>query len=395
MEQGKGEGGQSKLRILFYVAALNGGGAEKHLVRIINQIDRGRFEPILVLARSGGAYDRCVRRDVRTVVLHRSAFLPVCRKLRAAIRHHQPRVVFSLLDPSNIQCLIATRCLARRPKVIVGVQNTPSMAYRGPWWSRRRILMALMSTLYPAADCVVASSRAVRGDLRSLSPAAARRCQVIHNAGYDESVLEGATELAPEIRGDGPLLVGCGRLTKQKGFPQLLEALAMLRQSVPARLCLVGEGPDRCLLQEQVRSLRLRDSVDIVGFQSNPFRFMAAADVFVLSSLWEGFGNVIVESMACGTPVVATSCRSGPDEIIEDRVNGMLVPPDNPRALADALTHLLTDTGLYRRLRENGKRRARDFSVESITRRYEQLFVALADEQPSTRAAAVPLEAKT
>ncbi len=395
MARSEDEARGARLRVLFYIAALNGGGAEKHLVRIINRLDREQFEPVLVLARSGGAYDACVRKDVPTVVLHKTGFISVCRELRSAIRRHQPHVVFSLLDPSNIQCLMATRGLAHRPKTVVGVQNTPSMAYHGPWWSRRRLLMSLMSALYPVADCVVASSRAVRDDLRSLSPTVAQHCRVIHNAGYDERVLRGATEQAPEIGSDGPLVVACGRLTKQKGFTHLLDALAILRRTIPARLCLVGEGPDHCLLQSRVRSLRLDESVHLVGFQSNPFRFMAAADVFVLSSLWEGFGNVIVEAMACGTPVIAANCRSGPDEIIQHGVNGMLVPPKDPRALADALMRLLTDDALNRRLSAHGKRRARDFSDRIITRRYEQLFMHLAAEKGSARTAIMPVEAKT
>lgn len=369
------DAGSSKLRILFYVAALNGGGAERHLVRIINDLDRGQFEPVLVLARSGGAYDGSVRCDVPTAVLEKTGVFPICWNLRSVIHQHQPHVVFSLLDPSNIHCLLASRGLARRPRLIVGVQDTPSLAYRGPWWSRKRLLRTLMSALYPFADCVVASSAAVRADLRSLSPAVAENCRVIYNAGYDPEVLRGAAEACSDIPANVPLMVACGRLTEQKGFSYLLDALAIVRRTIPAHLCLVGEGPDRRALQCRVSSLQLHNAVHLVGFQSNPFRFMAAADVFVLSSLWEGFGNVIVEAMACGTPVVATNCRSGPDEIIRHGVHGLLVPPRDPQALAEALKRLLTDDRLRRRLAENGMRRARDFSDSMITRRYEQLFL--------------------
>lgn len=378
-----------KVRVLFYVAALNGGGAEKHLVRIINQLDRTRFEPVLVLARSGGAYDASVNSDVPTIALEKRGFLSVWWGLRWVIRQRRPHVVFSLLDPSNIHCLAAAHCLASRPKTAVGVQDTPSLAYRGPWWGRRRLLKMLMSALYPSADCVVASSSAVRDDLRSLSPSIADRCQVIYNAGYDQDVLRGAAEKPSNIPADGPLVVACGRLTEQKGFPDLLDALAILRRTIPAQLWLVGEGRDRSMLQSRIRSLRLERAVRLVGFQSNPFRFMAAADVFVLSSRWEGFGNVIVEAMACGTPVVATNCRSGPNEIIQDGVNGLLVPPKDPTALANALMRLLTNDRLKRRLSEAGKRRARDFADGAITRQYEQLFLHLAAAEVHPHSAVV------
>jgi glycosyltransferase involved in cell wall biosynthesis len=118
--------------------------------------------------------------------------------------------------------------------------------------------------------------------------------------------------------------------------------------------------------------------VRLLGFQQNPFKYMAAADLFVLSSRFEGFGNVIVEAMACGVPVVATDCPFGPGEIIKDGRNGMLVAPDSTSALAEGILRVLMDKELKKRLAISGATRALDFDAKVIARAYEELFLHVA-----------------
>jgi glycosyltransferase involved in cell wall biosynthesis len=178
---------------------------------------------------------------------------------------------------------------------------------------------------------------------------------------------------------DGPLVVACGRLKPLKGFAHLIEALAEVRKSVPAHLWIVGEGDERASLERKIRRLGLQSCVRLLGFRQNPYMYMAAADVFVLSSLYEGFGNVIVEAMACGTPVVATDCPYGPREIIRDGEDGLLVEPSSAQSLARGILRVLGDAELKKRLSEKGSARARDFEAKSIADRYGELFLRVAN----------------
>lgn len=132
-----------------------------------------------------------------------------------------------------------------------------------------------------------------------------------------------------------PSILACGRLTPQKGFPTLIHAFALLRFPEPSTLTILGEGEQRADLEELAETLGVRDRVYLPGFTGNPYHHMQACDVFVLSSLWEGLPNVLIEAMACGASVVATDCAgNGPREILEDGQWGVLVPPGNPEALA-------------------------------------------------------------
>ena len=119
-------------------------------------------------------------------------------------------------------------------------------------------------------------------------------------------------------------------------------------------------------LENYTKELDISHNVVFLGFQSNPFKYLSRATVFVLSSLWEGFGNVIIEAMACGIPVISTRCPSGPDEIITNEVNGLLVPVGDMNALAKAILRLLEDESLRKRIAEAGRKRAEDFRVKLI-----------------------------
>jgi glycosyltransferase involved in cell wall biosynthesis len=233
-----------------------------------------------------------------------------------------------------------------------------------------------MPRVYTNADRLVALSKGVADDLTSVASATRGRVEVIHNAGVDADLRDKSNEdiSADDLPGR-PLLVACGRLKALKGFDYLLDALVMVRKVIPANLCIVGEGEERSALEAKIRRLGLQSCVRLMGFQANPFKYMAAADVFVLSSLYEGFGNVIVEAMACGAPVVATDCPHGPREIIEDGRTGILAPPANAAALATAILRVLNDWHLKEQLAAAGKLRAADFEAQTIADAYGQLFL--------------------
>jgi glycosyltransferase involved in cell wall biosynthesis len=379
-------GPSGRLRVLLFTTTLGGGGAEKHLLRVANHLDREKFEVSLAVVRPCGEFESGLSADVRKHHLNsRGAgsttirMFQAIKPLRQVIRRERPGLIFSVIDLANLVSVTAGRGMEGRPKIVLGVQTPPTIAYGHSRHPVSRLMLRLIPRLYPKADQIVALSKGVAADLASLSPRMRERLTVIYNAGVEAEVLEGARERVPADEMPGaPLVVACGRLRAVKGFSTLLDALALVRKSVPAHLWVVGEGEQRPHLEKKIERLGLRGCVRLLGFQQNPFKYMAAADLFVLSSHFEGFGNVIVEAMACGVPVVATRCPFGPAEIIADGENGLLVAPASAVALADGILRVLRDEELKKRLARGGSERAHDFDAKAITRAYEELFLRVA-----------------
>jgi glycosyltransferase involved in cell wall biosynthesis len=281
------------------------------------------------------------------------------------------------MDHVNVRLLRALDGIHDPPPGVLSVQNNTKAQFgRGASW-QKRLLFWRMKRRYGEAEGIISLTQEGAEQLVEMDLAEPEQVAVIPNAGLDEAVYE--AKEAPLKEGepkssDGPLLVACGRLTKQKGYPYLLDAFREVRDQKEAALWILGEGDRRQAIESQIEELGLVDDVSLLGFRDNPFKFMAAADVFVLSSLSEGFGNVIVEAMACGTPVVSTDCPHGPGEIISHEENGLLVPPADAAALSEAILRVLTDDTLSEQLSENGKRRAQDFHASAISQEYLDLF---------------------
>jgi glycosyltransferase involved in cell wall biosynthesis len=223
------------------------------------------------------------------------------------------------------------------------------------------------------AETVVAVSQSVAQDLATHVGRAREQIDVIYNPIDIDAVQSGAQAPSPHdwFQDDVPVIVSAGRLHPQKDHRTLLRALARLYERDRVRAIILGEGPERRRLDEQSRELGISSDTAFPGFVDNPYAFMARADVFALPSPAEAFGNVVVEALACGTPVVATE-SGGPVEILrtDDATYGALVSPHDPAALADALAVALNRPVDQRRL----QRRARDFDVPEAVDRYHALF---------------------
>jgi len=231
--------------------------------------------------------------------------------------------------------------------------------------------------LYPHADRIIAIAKGVKRDLLDFLSLHSEKVSVVYNAidiaAIDRLKREEVSH--PWFQDDIPVLLACGRLAFPKNYPLLLKAFTKVQRYIKAKLLILGEGEEKGSLENLVRELRIKDNVIFLGFQRNPYKFMAKSHVFILSSSREGFPNVLIEAMACGLPVISTRCPSGPDEIITNEVNGMLVPVGNVDALATAIIRLLKDDQLRRRLSEAGRRRAQDFRAEKMMAEYERVFL--------------------
>jgi glycosyltransferase involved in cell wall biosynthesis len=198
--------------------------------------------------------------------------------------------------------------------------------------------------LYPFADSIIAISHGVARDLATTAKLSLESIEVIYNPTISPQLSEKSQEsighpwFAP---GQSPVVLGVGRLEQQKDFPTLIHAFAKVRQMQTAKLVILGSGREEKKLLSLVNELKLNEDVAMLGFVDNPYAYMAKSAVFVLSSAWEGFGNVIVEAMAVGTPVVSTNCPNGPEEILDNGKYGELVPVGDSQAMAEAILRVL------------------------------------------------------
>lgn len=368
----------TRARVLIFTLRLGSGGAEMQALRIANHLDRERFDVSFAVMRGHGSYESALAADVPLHVLDGRGLVAKTRSLRSLISKAAPDIVCSFLEVPNLMASWACLLLRRRPHLVACVQAPPSITWQSGRWAT--VIRTLVGRYYARAERIIAISNGVADDIACIAPGAGAHTTTVYNAGVDERVEAGAAEAldARDKRPVGPLILGCGRLVEQKGFPYLLDAFAITRERIPgAALWIVGEGPQQPALERQIEALSLSQSVRLLGFKDNPYRYMAAADLFVLSSIFEGFGNVVAEAMACGTPVVSTDCPHGPGEIITDGVNGLLVPPRDPQALADAIVRVLEDPALAKRLAEAGRARSRDFGSPIIAEGYAKVFEAV------------------
>jgi glycosyltransferase involved in cell wall biosynthesis len=299
----------------------------------------------LVLAEATGPYLPLVPPEVRLVDLRARRVLQSLPGLVRYLRQEKPLGLVSALDHANVVALWARR-LARVPtRVAVCMQNTPSQDARHAPSLRGRLLPLAMRFFYPWADGIVGVSQGVVEDFIRLT-GIRQKVQVIHNPVVTPELLQRAEEplehpwFQPK---EPPVLLGVGRLTRQKNFPNLIRAFAEVRKRRPVRLLILGEGEERASLEDLVRSFGLEGEVGLPGFVQNPYPYMKRAAAFVLSSDWEGLPTVLIEALALGTPVVATDCPSGPREILQGGRWGRLVPVNNPTALAQALEATLAE----------------------------------------------------
>jgi glycosyltransferase involved in cell wall biosynthesis len=218
-------------------------------------------------------------------------------------------------------------------------------------WRRHRELRKL----YGQADTIICVSNGVARSLGKILERSAEEFHVLPNPVVTPELDELAAQPIDHpwfTPGQPPVILGVGRLCRIKNFPLLIKALALVRQKFEARLVILGEGKHRAKLTDLAVRLEIGDAVDMPGFVENPYAFLSRAGLFVLSSRWEGFGNVLVEALACGIPVVATDCPSGPSEILRGGYVAPLVPVDDEIALSEAMLQSLLQVPNRERLRQ-------------------------------------------
>lgn len=348
---------------------LRGGGAERAMLRLAGGIAAAGRTVDLVLVQAKGDYLDQVSPAVRLINLNRGSVAGAIPAMARYLSETKPRALLAALTHVNIAALAGAAMARYRGRVVISERNQISEMAKTARGVRDKLTYFLARKLYRRADLVVAVSAGVAEDTRRFARLAHDKVVFAHNPVFDDKLLSRA-EAKPDHAwlSDGglPIILAVGRLGPQKGFDTLIAAFAQLRKRTPSRLLILGEGPDRLALEAQIADLGLEASVRLPGFCENPFAAMARADVFVLSSRWEGFPNALAEAIALGTPCVATDCPSGPREILDDGRFGSLVAVDDIQALSVAIENTLRNPPSRDAIRAHG----RGFSVVAATARY-------------------------
>jgi len=368
-----------RVKVCFVIPSLAGGGAERVAVQVLNALDGGRWDRSMFLFERSGPYLADLSPAIRLEVAPAGSRLGRWRALRRFVRSERPEVIVAFL--SYLSVLTAARAAVVGARVVFAV-GTPMSAFLADEdyrWSRpwnRRLLTAAMRVGCKAADLIVATSRGVADELVASFGGRPGRMRVVNNPVDVTAVASAAREPIDEIdaaRWRPPVIVAAGRLAEAKNYPLLIEAFAILRQRLPASLFILGQGDQEAAVRALIADRGLGGCVHLCGFRRNPWSYMARADIFALTSRYEGFGNVLVEAMACGVPVVATASH-GTREIVTSGADGLLVEHHEPEAFAAALARLLDDAALRRCMAETAGRHAERYRTESVALAYDRVL---------------------
>ena len=339
-----GMGREKKKHIALFLPSLRGGGAEKVMVNLaLGFVEQG-LKVDLVLAKAEGPYLSRVPEEVRVVDLGARRVLYSLPGLVRYLRRERPQAMLSALNYANIVAIWAKLLARVQTHLVVSEHNTLSCSTQNASSVRVKLLPLLIKIFYPYADAVVAVSHGVAEDLITMTGLPMEKVKVIYNPVITPELFAKAEEPLghPWFRpGEPPVVLGVGRLTKQKDFPTLIRAFALVRKERPARLMILGEGEERPKLETLARELGIEEDFVLPGFVENPYKYMKRASAFVLSSRWEGLPAVLIEALALGVPVISTNCPSGPAEILEHGKWGCLVPVGEPHLLARAILEIL------------------------------------------------------
>lgn len=328
-------------RIAILISFSGQGGVERMIVNLLQAMAKLPLTIDLLLIKGNVADDDLPA----NIHVHRFASGHSYRSLPELIRYLKSAQPTALIAAKHraMQVAVAARWLSGQRLTLVGRLGTTvsaALADRHPlrlWWWRQSVRL-----FYPHLDRLIAVSAGVRDDVLAMCHNI--QVDVIDNPVISDKLYAQAAAPCPHAwlaQRDIPVIIGVGRLTRQKDFATLIRAFAKLHDNQRCRLLIVGDGNERGALQQLATDLGVKEAVDFTGYQRNPYSYVARASLFVLSSRWEGSPNALTEAMALGIPVVSTDCPSGPRELLVDGRYGMLVAVGDSDAMTNAMAQTL------------------------------------------------------
>ena len=369
----RGRFGQ-KDRLALFLPSLAGGGAEKRMLNLATEFAKKGYLVDMLLSRSEGAYLASVPPNVHVVDLHASRPLTAIPALVHYLSVKKPHALLSTITSANLAAIWASLLSPVKSRCVICEASHLSKELAQSSGRNRLLMPFLIKQFFPKAYAIVAVSKGAAADLARVAGIPSESIRVIYNPVVSPSLWTRSREPTdhPWLQnGRIPVIVGMGRLTRQKNFSALIQAFALVRAEIPCRLIIFGEGEERPLLESLSRNLDIAHEVDLPGFVANPYPILSKASLFVLSSRWEGLPWVLIEALACGTKVVATDCPSGPREILDNGAYGELCPVEDVPALAAAMLRALS--GAF--AAANSTPWLDQFSLEANSARYLELLL--------------------
>jgi len=361
--------------ICLLVPNLGGGGAERVAVNLANSLTERNIKVHLVVFKKTGDYWDLLSRNVKIFSLEsrggrgRYAIISFIKYLRK----EKPESVLAFMEHANLVAIISNILIRGKALLVISEHTTISKT------KRRKIENIILRAFYPFADKIVTVSKSAADDLEKYVNHKKGQITCIYNPIVTSELSVRAREGSdhPYFKSGVPVILAVGRLTSQKNLGLLIRAFAKTKRHIKAKLLIIGEGLERGSLQNLVESLQLQEDVDLAGFQKNPYAYMSRASLVALSSNYEGLPSVLIEALACGTPVVSTDCESGPKEILDDGKYGILVPVGDEDKLAAALVECLNNLDKHRQMAVNFQREAmHKFTIDYATEKYLELLGA-------------------
>jgi glycosyltransferase involved in cell wall biosynthesis len=361
-----------KTEIGIFVHPFGDGGNERNMINLAGEFARRGLVVDLVVDRLKGPLGKLISPDVRVVELKTGQSAETVKALVNYFNQSRPEI-FHTVKGFGREALRARKACDNNPRVslMVGTTMSQKVKFMNPF--KRLMTIREMRKICPVIDFIIAVSKGVAKDVAALTGLQLDRISLVPLPVITREFIRLSAEpiahpwLADKVT---PVMVGAGRLGRAKDFSTLLRAFAIVRQQRPVKLLILGDGRKRNELERLAHTLNIRNDVHLPGFVINPYAYLSRADLFVLSSLWEGMPNVLIEALALGIPVASTDCCSGAREILQDGLLGHLVPIGDHNALAQAISCTLDRPIEAKAL----KQAAAAYTVESSAEQHLKIF---------------------
>ena len=357
------------MKVLIFVPNFHCGGAQRTIINLFNNINDEKITIKLVVGDGTGEARKWVNTTEGIIDLEKKRLRYLFFSLRKTILREKPDIVFSTMVDSNLICIFACLSIINRPKIIIRETN--------PHRNRKEfnfIKRFLIKFFYKYADKIISLSSGVKDEISEDYNLSSKKIITIHNPVEIDKIKSEASIQTKTPWGNWSknhyVVISIGRLIFQKGYDVLIESMTKI--SLPVKLIIIGEGEERDNLEKKISEYNSKDNIMLAGFQYDIANWLTKADLFVLSSRWEGFGHVIIEAMASGIPVLSTNCPHGPKDIIVNNHNGRLVD-FNADKIALEISELLSSKSRHKYV-ENAFKDIVKFSSKNISKQYCNLF---------------------
>tara|TARA_R110001592_G_C13190615_1_gene752594 strand:+ start:14349 stop:15464 length:1116 start_codon:yes stop_codon:yes gene_type:complete len=357
---------------MFILENLSNGGAQRVVASLFPHLDN-RLNAQLVVLTNKIDYQFEKDKKINIHYLNASRILFSLPKLSLHLFKQKPKIVFSSIFFTDVIVYFLTRVFSPRSKIVLRSCNFYSKAYP----NKKSLLARLVLYVYKNADKVICSTQEMKEDFLDLAPELKDTISVIYNP-VNISLVQHCSKvfIPPEFSDEVyPFtFIAVAKLKKQKNLSLLIKSFSLIKEK-HARLLILGQGEMLAHLKDELTVLNLTEQVTFLGFHPNPYPYISHADCLILSSDYEGFPNVIIEAMALDTAVISTRCSSGPSEIIQHNMNGLLVPVNNEKEMSEMMQYLMQNSDLSKKLSSQALKGVEQYDVQNISRDVSQCLV--------------------